>query len=511
MKPRVVEIQTDVNSIDARLPSDPADQSDVESAISTSEGNIRGGSDTLASLSSQVSQIQNNVDFSTTALKSYERPASGSKVIHIKAQVFDTSGNPEDPDSNTLNIALTGSVSGSLISTTAMTRLETGVYEYDYTIQSTDNLEDWEFLFSYSEGSVAQKRYWNSKLSDYESDINDIQTKVTAIHVKTDAGTPTPTIPAQITTHDTDIKSDIATHDTDIKALPNVKATPEFLTIPTGNTRIDQESGIDAVVTTIPVADVSSLQTEGVLLFGTEYIQYTGISANNELTGCTRGAYGSTASTHADGEQGYEVTIYPLRLMVSDNQGNMIAPDSAPTIEIVDWNGAVEIPSTAMTLISIGLYGYNYFVVSTDIPEPKVVRFSITVNSITTLRQSTLMMLDRPASQVDIIQIIGGGTGEFVVTQDGYFDSNNIFHAWTDVMAGYLRDATSGARLDDVLVTAYSVINGQTVYAKIPPGQTVCDENGNYEMRLDAGTYTFKFYKDQYRFPTDEVERVVTS
>ena len=348
-------------------------------------------------------------------------------------------------------------------------------------------------------------------LKSISDDIDVVQTGVTAIYTKTDAGTPSPTIPAQITTHDSDIKADILQHDTDIKALPNVKATPEFLTIPTGNTRIDQESGIDAVVTTIPVADVSSLQTEGVLLFGTEYIQYTGISVNNELTGCTRGAYGSTASTHADGEQGYEVTIYPLRLMVSDNQGNMIAPDSAPTIEIVDWNGAVEIPSTAMTLISIGLYGYNYFVVATDIPEPKVVRFSITVNSITTLRQSTLMMLDRPASQTDITQIIGGGTGEFVVTQDGYFDSNNIFHAWTDVMAGYLRDATSGARLDDVLVTAYSVINGQTVYAKIPPGQTVCDENGNYEMRLDAGTYTFKFYKDQYRFPTDEVERVVTS
>ena len=149
--------------------------------------------------------------------------------------------------------------------------------------------------------------------------------------------------------------------------------------------------------------------------------------------------------------------------------------------------------------------------VADDDAEPKTVRFSITKNSITTLRQSTLMMLNRPASQSDLQQAVGGGTGEFVVTQDGYFDSSNIFHAWTDVMAGYLRDATTGARLDDVLVTAYSVINGQTVYAKIPPGQTVCDQNGNYELRLDAGTYTFKFYKDQYQFPTDEVDRVVTS
>jgi hypothetical protein len=61
-----------------------------------------------------------------------------------------------------------------------------------------------------------------------------------------------------------------------------------------------------------------------------------------------------------------------------------------------------------------------------------------------------------------------------------------------------------------VLVTAYRVVNGQVILALIPPGQTVCDANGNYQLRLDAGTYVFKFYKDQYRFPTDEVTRVVS-
>jgi hypothetical protein len=164
-----------------------------------------------------------------------------------------------------------------------------------------------------------------------------------------------------------------------------------------------------------------------------------------------------------------------------------------------------------MTVISTGLYGYNYFCVAGTDAKSRTLRFSIVINGITTLRQSTLMVLDMPASESDIQAIIGGGTGEYIVTQDGYMDGSGIFQYWTDVMKNYLRDATTGSRLDDVLVTAYRVVNGQVILALIPPGQTVCDANGNYQLRLDAGTYVFKFYKDQYRFPTDEVSRTVTA
>jgi len=56
------DILSDTSAIDSRLPSDPADESQVENAISVSESNIRGGSDTLANLSDQLDTVQADLD-----------------------------------------------------------------------------------------------------------------------------------------------------------------------------------------------------------------------------------------------------------------------------------------------------------------------------------------------------------------------------------------------------------------------------------------------------------------
>ena len=519
-----------IDNLDADLVTH---DTDIKALIGTPSVDI--STDIAANLAA-IQAIQNNTRFTAAVPNPMQKPDAGNQAYRHAANLYDTQGDMEDPDNSqiivriikndgtfiTANLYKENALSNALDDPTdtgtfppasgwrAMEREATGKYFFFYKVASTETEEPLTVEFGWDEAGQVNYQSRPTKIADFAGDIENILLEVIAIGVKVDSGTPSPTIPAQITTHDTDIKADIATHDAAIKALPTVKATPEYLVVPSGNTRIEQEGGIDDAVVTIPVYDVSTLQTEGVILFESEYITYTGISANNELTGCTRGAYGSTPASHVDHVQGYEVLVYPLRLMVYDNELNMVAPDAAPTIEIVDWAGTQELAPTAMTLISTGLYGYNYLVAATDTPEPKTLRFSITTNSITTLRQSTLMLNDEPASQVDLIQIVGGGTGEFVCNQDGYFDSNNIFQAWTDVMVGYLRDATTGSRLDDVLVTAYKVINGKTVVAKIPPAQVVCDNNGNYEMRPDAGNYTFKFHKDQYRFPTDEVPRTVT-
>ncbi len=453
-------------------------------------------------LTTMVAQIQNNVYFSTTVLDMYQRPAAGSETYRIRAMVFDGSGNPEDPDSEELYMTLDGT-SGSIVARTLMTKETVGIYYYDITILSTDTLENWTFTFDYLEGAVAKTHYRQSALTEWTSDINDIQTKVNAVYVKVDAVAPSPTIPAQI-----------LTHDTDIKALPNVQSTPEYLVIPSGITRINLEGGVDAVVTDIPIYDTTVLGRDGdmvCVLIGSEYVTGTIDTTNSQLTTCTRGAYSTVAAAHADLVSVYEVMIHPLRLNIFDKELNMVAPDSAPTVEIVDWQDVQEIAPTAMTAISTGLYGYDYFCVAGTQPKSRTLRFSIVINSITTLRQSTLMVLDKPASLNNLIDLVGGGTGEYLVNQDGYLDGSGVFQYWTDTMKGYLRDATTGSRLDDVLVTAYRVVNGQTILALIPPGQVTGNVNGEYEMRLDAGIYVFKFYKDQYRFPTDEVQRTVTA
>jgi hypothetical protein len=52
----------DIKDKTDNLPTDPADQSQVEVAISSSESNVRGGSDTLNTLSSQVDSVQSDLN-----------------------------------------------------------------------------------------------------------------------------------------------------------------------------------------------------------------------------------------------------------------------------------------------------------------------------------------------------------------------------------------------------------------------------------------------------------------
>ena len=64
-------------------------------------------------------------------------------------------------------------------------------------------------------------------------------------------------------------------------------------------------SAISASDTTITVVNSSSLASSGAVLIGTEKITYSGSTvgtSTTQLTGCTRGAYSSTAATHASGD-----------------------------------------------------------------------------------------------------------------------------------------------------------------------------------------------------------------
>ena len=57
---------------------------------------------------------------------------------------------------------------------------------------------------------------------------------------------------------------------------------------------------LDASETTITLTSAAAFPTAGTILINSELITYTGKSSN-DLTGCTRGASGSTAATHSNG------------------------------------------------------------------------------------------------------------------------------------------------------------------------------------------------------------------
>jgi hypothetical protein len=63
-------------------------------------------------------------------------------------------------------------------------------------------------------------------------------------------------------------------------------------------TTVNEE--LDASETTITLSDASAFPSSGTILVDSELISYSGKSSN-DLTGCTRGASGSTAATHSNG------------------------------------------------------------------------------------------------------------------------------------------------------------------------------------------------------------------
>jgi hypothetical protein len=66
---------------------------------------------------------------------------------------------------------------------------------------------------------------------------------------------------------------------------------------------------LDASETTITLTSATAFPTAGTILVDSELITYTGKSTN-DLTGCTRGALGSTAATHSDGATATNATDF---------------------------------------------------------------------------------------------------------------------------------------------------------------------------------------------------------
>ena len=88
-------------------------------------------------------------------------------------------------------------------------------------------------------------------------------------------------------------------------------------------------AGIDAAITTVPLTSSSGFPDTGVIKVGSEVITYANISGNN-LTGCVRGAQGTTAASHA-----ISASVTCSTLIVTDNDHGALEND------FVTYSGAV--------------------------------------------------------------------------------------------------------------------------------------------------------------------------
>ncbi len=85
-----------------------------------------------------------------------------------------------------------------------------------------------------------------------------------------------------------------------VTSFPTALDTSASLVAAVNNTSTNLSSAITNAVTTIPVDSATAFPSSGVVLIDTEYISYTGKTANT-LTGCTRGFESSSATAHSSG------------------------------------------------------------------------------------------------------------------------------------------------------------------------------------------------------------------
>ena len=93
-------------------------------------------------------------------------------------------------------------------------------------------------------------------------------------------------------------------------------------------------------------------------------------------------------------------TVYRIELFLYDSVGNMEAPDSAPTVAVVNQAGTsrdANLGSTLMTLVSTGRYRQTYTVASTHETEELLFTFSVVEGGATRGYANAAMVVDAVA------------------------------------------------------------------------------------------------------------------
>ena len=167
-----------------------------------------------------IESIQNNTTVVAVVPQRLIRPDTGSKTYRLTFGLYDTSGNPEAPDSDP-TIQVENESGTERLAEASMTQFtgQTGQYYYDYTITSTTTLERLIFRFKVIESSVTKYYRRSSEITEFETALNEIQSNVTAIKTKTDNLPVDPAAETNATSNRNTIVAEINTNETKIDII----------------------------------------------------------------------------------------------------------------------------------------------------------------------------------------------------------------------------------------------------------------------------------------------------
>jgi len=106
-------------------------------------------------------------------------PDSGTKTYKMTFRIVSGSGATKDPDSNLVNITITDTAGGTVLSQTAMTRDAAGRYSYNYTVNSTDTVRALVVIFDYTISAVAAQRRAVTQTASVQQTVDAIRTDYT--------------------------------------------------------------------------------------------------------------------------------------------------------------------------------------------------------------------------------------------------------------------------------------------------------------------------------------------
>lgn len=142
---------------------------------------------TTRATQASVDAIQNNTRFAGIVPPILKLPDAGAKTYRFFARLFDSVGNPEDPDANTINIRIETVAGGIVQATVAMTRTGVGLYQFDYVVNAADTEQALNVFFEYLEAAISFQHVRTTEVQEFETKLDTIQQAVTV------------TLPAQIT------------------------------------------------------------------------------------------------------------------------------------------------------------------------------------------------------------------------------------------------------------------------------------------------------------------------
>lgn len=151
----------------------------IGTPVGTVSSDIANLDSDVAAVQSSVNNIQNNTMFSGTVQSPLILPESGSKDYIFYARVFNESGSPADPDSNTITITVKTSAGATVAGPTSMIRSAVGQYRYTYTVLSNDPERALFVFFDYDRLGVPYSQVRSTEVQEFESKLDILLNRLT--------------------------------------------------------------------------------------------------------------------------------------------------------------------------------------------------------------------------------------------------------------------------------------------------------------------------------------------